>query len=389
MAIPIADLHCDTAIGLAAGRRLDDPGLQVNLPAMADAGIGLQVFACYVPPAIPEGRRFEFASRLLDGLDREMDAFSGDISICRTSQDILDARAAGRFAAVLAVENGDALENDLGNLERLYARGVRLMTLVHSRSNAWVVSSADREPAFDGLTRFGEEVVAAMNKMGMIVDVSHAHDSAVRKVLSLSCGPVVASHSCSRTLCPVPRNISDELAKGIAAGGGLVGVNIYPGFLDAGYRKESERTGDLFERLGREEEKAGADPAAHFALLLSLADQFGKAMERFPVPLDRYLEHIYHLHQRRRRGSCRLRLGLRRHSRPSRRRHGLSRPSDRPGAPRGRRDAPEDPREGLLDEFPPRLRGRLRLSARCHCARAPIDAVPGAVLYRIFVTRRA
>ena len=72
MPIPIADLHCDTAIGLAAGRRLDDPDLQVNLPAMADAGIGLQVFACYVPPAVPEGRRFEFASRLLDGLDREL-----------------------------------------------------------------------------------------------------------------------------------------------------------------------------------------------------------------------------------------------------------------------------------------------------------------------------
>ncbi len=295
MAIPIADLHCDTAIGLAAGRRLDDPGLQVNLPAMAEAGIGLQVFACYIPPAVPEGRRFEFASRILDGLDRELDAFSDDISVCRTSQDILDARLAGRFAAVLAVENGDALENDLGNLERLYARGVRLMTLVHSRSNAWVVSSADREPAFDGLTRFGEEVVAAMNKMGMIVDVSHAHDSAVRKVLSLTCRPIVASHSCSRTLCPVPRNISDELAKGIAAGGGLVGVNIYPGFLDARYRKESERAGDLFERLGREEEKAGADPVAHFALLRELAAQFGRAMEQYRVPLDRYLEHIYHL----------------------------------------------------------------------------------------------
>jgi membrane dipeptidase len=295
LAIPIADLHCDTALGLAAGRRLDDPSLQVNLPAMAEAGVGLQVFACYVPPAVPEGRRFEFASRLLDGLEKEMAAFSQDISVCRTSQDVLDARTAGRFAAILAVENGDVLENDLGNLERLYARGVRLMTLVHARSNAWVVSSADREPAFDGLTRFGEEVVAAMNNLGMIVDVSHAHDSAVRKVLSLSCGPVVASHSCSRTLCPMPRNLSDDLARGIAAGGGLVGVNIYPGFLDARYRKESERAGDLFERLGREEEKAGADPAAYFALLRDLAVQFGRAMERYRVPLDRYLEHVYHL----------------------------------------------------------------------------------------------
>ena len=295
MPIPIADLHCDTAIGLAAGRRLDDPGLQVNLPAMAEAGIGLQVFGCYIPPAVPEGRRFDFASRLLDGLDRELDAFAGHIAVCLSSQDVLDAREDGRIAAVLAVENGDAIENDLGKLERLYARGVRLMTLVHSRSNAWVVSSSDKAPAFDGLTRFGEEVVAAMNKLGMIVDVSHAHDEAVRKVLSLSCRPVVASHSCSRAINPVPRNISDELSKGIAAGGGLVGVNIYPGFLDAGYRKESEKAGDLFERLGREEERAGADPAAHFALLREMAVRFHRAMENTPVPLDRYLEHIYRL----------------------------------------------------------------------------------------------
>ena len=295
MAIPIADLHCDTAIGLAAGRRLDDPSLQVNLPAMAAAGIGLQVFGCYVPPSVPEGRRFDFASRLLDALDREIDAFRGELSVCLSHQDILDARAAGRIAAVLAVENGDAIEGDLGKLERLHGRGVRLMTLVHSRTNAWIASSADREPPFDGLTRFGEEVVAAMNRLGMIVDVSHAHDAAVRKVLSLTCRPVVASHSCAHALCPVPRNLKDDLMKGIASGGGLVGVNIFPGFLDARYRKESEQAGELFERLGREEEKAGADPAAHYAVLSRLAAEFSRAMAGYRVPLDRYLEHVFHM----------------------------------------------------------------------------------------------
>ena len=295
MAIPIADLHCDTAIGLAAGLRLDDPRLQVNLPAMVEAGVGLQVFGCYVPPSLPEGRKLEFALRLLDALDRELDAFGAELAVCRTHQDILDARAAGRIAAVLAVENGDAIEGDLRNLERLHARGVRLMTLVHSRTNAWIVSSTDREPRFDGLTRFGEEVVAAMNKLGMLVDVSHAHDAAVRKVLSLSCRPVVASHSCAHALCPIPRNLKDELIRGIASGGGVVGVNIFPGFLDAGYRKESERAGELFERLGREEERVGADPAAHYEMLSRLGIEFSRAMAAYRVPLDRYLEHILHM----------------------------------------------------------------------------------------------
>jgi membrane dipeptidase len=293
--IPICDLHCDTALGLAAGKSLEDTDLQVNLPAMREAGIGLQVFAAYVPPSLPDNRKFDFARRMLDALDREIGAHSGDISVCRTHQDILDTRAAGRIAAVLAVENGDAIEHNLKNLEALHARGVRLMTLVHSRSNAWIISSADREPAFGGLTRFGEEVVAAMNKLGIIVDVSHAHDRAVEKILEAGCRPVVASHSCAHAVCPVPRNLKDPLLRDIAEGEGLVGVNIYPGFLDAGYAAASNKLGDLFAFLNREEEKAGTDIAKHFDLSRALNARFGSAMGTFHVPLDRYLEHVFHM----------------------------------------------------------------------------------------------
>jgi membrane dipeptidase len=293
--IPISDLHCDTAMGLAAGRTLDDPELQVNLPAMRDAGIGLQVFACYVPPVLPEGRKFDFASKMLDALEKEIDAHGAEVTICRCYQDVLDARSAGRIAAVLAVENGDALEGDLKNLERFHARGVRLLTLVHSRSNRWIISCGDKTPSFDGLTRFGEEVVAAMNKLGMIIDVSHAHDRAVEKVLEQSCRSIVASHSCAHALCPVPRNLKDPLIRRIAAGGGLVGVNIYPGFLDAGYTKVSEKLGELFSKISQEEEKAGPDPAKHFAVFRTTAERFREAMADYRVPLDRYLEHIFHM----------------------------------------------------------------------------------------------
>jgi membrane dipeptidase len=295
-AIPICDLHCDTAMGLAAGKTLDDPGLQVNLPAMREAGIGLQVFACYVPPVLPEGRKFDFASKMLDALEKEIGAHGAEITVCRCTQDILDARSSGRIAAILAVENGDALEGDLKNLERFHARGVRLLTLVHSRSNRWIISCGDKAPSFEGLTRFGEEIVAAMNKLGMIIDVSHAHDRAVEKVLEQSCRPIVASHSCAYTICPVPRNLKDPLIKRIAAGGGLVGVNIYPGFLDAGYTKASEKLGDLFSEISKEEEKAGPDPAKHDAVFRGAAgERFRKAMSAYRVPLDRYLEHLFHM----------------------------------------------------------------------------------------------
>jgi membrane dipeptidase len=293
--IPICDLHCDTAIGFAAGKTLDDPGLQVNLPAMREAGIGLQVFACYVPPVLPENRKFDFASKMLNALEKEIDAHGAEITVCRSSEEALAARASGKIAAVLAVENGDALEGDLKNLDKFHARGVRLLTLVHSRSNRWIISCGDKTPSFEGLTRFGEEVVAAMNKLGMIIDVSHAHDRAVEKVLEQSCQPIVASHSCAHALCPVPRNLRDPLIKGIAAGGGLVGVNIYPGFLDAGYTKASEKLGEMFSEIDKEEEKAGPDPAKHFAVFKATEERFRKAMAAYRIPLDRYLEHLFHM----------------------------------------------------------------------------------------------
>lgn len=293
--IPICDLHCDTAMGFAAGRTLDDPGLQVNLPAMREAGIGLQVFACYVPPVLPENRKFGFASRMLDALEKEIGAHGEEITICRNSEEVLAARASNKIAAVLAVENGDALEGNLISLEKFHARGVRLLTLVHSRSNRWIISCGDKSPSFDGLSRFGEEVVAAMNKLGMIVDVSHAHDRAVEKVLEQSCQPIVASHSCAHALCPVPRNLSDSLIKKIAVGGGLVGINIYPGFLDAEYSEASEKLGEMFSEIEKEEEKAGPDPSKHFAVLKVMEERFRKAMAAHKVPLDRYLEHFFHL----------------------------------------------------------------------------------------------
>jgi membrane dipeptidase len=282
-------------MAIAAGKSLDDPDLQVNLPAMKEAGIGLQVFACYVPPSVPAGRKFDFARRMLDALDREIEAHSGEISSCRTYQDILDARASGRIAAVLAVENGDAIENSLKNLEALHARGVRLLTLVHSKSNDWIISSTEREPVFDGLTRFGEEVVAAMNRLGVIIDVSHAHDRAVDKVLEAGCRPIVASHSCAKALCPVPRNLGDTLIRDIAAGEGLVGVNIFPGFLDAGYAAASNKFGDLFAALNREEEKAGEDISKHYGISRILDERFAAFMSTAKVSLDRYLEHLFHI----------------------------------------------------------------------------------------------
>jgi membrane dipeptidase len=194
------------------------------------------------------------------------------------------------------VENGDAIEEDLRKLQQLHDMGVRLMTLIHTRSNDWMISSQDEKPGFDGLSRFGEEVVEAMNELGMIIDVSHAHDRAVEKVLRKSIAPIVASHSCMYALCPIPRNINDELIRGIAAGGGVVGINFQPAFLDCAYREKAEKKGGgIFAALDRLTGQAGSDAAKLGQAWMRFAKDFRKTMASERVPLEKLLQHIDYL----------------------------------------------------------------------------------------------
>jgi membrane dipeptidase len=292
----ICDLHCDTAQLWQAGLTLEDPLPHVSLPYLLEAGVGLQVFAACVPPSVPKDRRFFFAGQTIDRIKEEIGKFSSRIALCRSSGEVAAAAQAGKIAGLLAVENGDAIEDDLRKLEQLHEMGVRLMTLVHTRSNDWVISSDDKEPHFDGLSRFGEEVVAAMNDLGMIIDVSHVHDRAVERVLECSSRPIVASHSCMHALCPISRNIKDELIRGIAAGGGVVGINFHPAFLDCSYREAVEKRGKAaFARLDRLSERAGADGAELARAWMKFTQQYKRIIGSEKVPLERLLQHVDHL----------------------------------------------------------------------------------------------
>lgn len=294
--IPICDLHCDTATYFLSGTSLADPSLQVNLPAMREAGIGLEVFACYIPPSIPKGQCFPLVTQIIDSLREELKRHSQDIIICLTSEDVKKAREENKIAALIAVENGNAIDGDLENIRRLYDRGVRLMTIIHAKSNEWAISSNDKSPAFAGLSDFGKEVIAAMNDLGMIIDVSHAHDITVEKVLQLSNQPIVASHSCAYALCPADRNLKDDLLAGIAQNGGLIGLNLFPYFLDGNYyRLSQERTGDLFAELNKYEMAAGSDLVKIGQVFIQFTDRFASAMAGQSLKLERYFDHILYV----------------------------------------------------------------------------------------------
>jgi len=294
--LKICDLHCDSAQFWQAGSSLTDTSLHVSLPYLIEAGVRLQVFAAYVPASLPRDRCFSFACQTIARIKEEIDGHPDRIILCRNSREVEAAMDRGQIAAVLAVENGDAIEEDLGKLQQLYEMGVRLMTLIHTRSNDWVISSKDKKPAFPGLSRFGEEVVETMNGLGMIIDVSHAHDRAVERVLERSSAPIVASHSCMYALCAIPRNIKDELIRGIAAGGGVVGLNFMPAFLDRDYLKIAEkRCSAAFAELDRLDEKAGDDPMALGRAWMKFVGDYIRRMAGEKVSLEKLLEHIDYL----------------------------------------------------------------------------------------------
>ncbi len=293
---PICDLHCDTALLWPAGRTLEDTSLHVSLPALRQGNVGLQVFAVYVPATVPQSRRFSFAASAIDHFKEKIERHGGDIVLCRSSGEVESVRKQEKIAALLAVENGDAIENDLKNIEALAGMGVRLMTLIHTRSNDWVISSADKQPAFAGLSEFGAEVVQTMNQLGMIIDVSHAHDRAVERVLELSGKPVVASHSGAYSLCPHSRNLKDVHIRGIAASGGVVGVIFQPPFLDCGYRDLVEQKAKkVIAELDRSTEQAGDDVIKLAEAWLKFSGGYKRAMVSDRIPLETFFQHVDHI----------------------------------------------------------------------------------------------
>ena len=186
----------------------------------------------------PEAWAGKFAERtrsLIASVHAQVAKFPETMALCKTPSEILAARAAGKFAAMIGVEGGHAIENSLEVLREFFASGARYMTLTWANSNDWCRSSGAGANAM-GLTDFGRDVVREMNRLGMLVDVSHVSDAAFRDVLETSAVPVIAPHSSSRAICAAARNLTDEMTLALAAKGGLVMVNFYAAFLSDAWK---------------------------------------------------------------------------------------------------------------------------------------------------------
>lgn len=290
-----ADLHCDTVFEILAGEDLGrgNPAGHVDIPRLRAGEVALQFFAMFLSSHSPPDEAFTRTNQYLDALEAEVARHPDHLALAETAADVEQAVAAGRIAVVRAVENGFAIEERLDRIEALRRRGVRYLTLTHSVNLPWAGSSGEQGP---GLTAFGREVVSAMEDLGILVDVSHVSRTCFWDVVQVARKPFLASHSSAHALCPSARNLDDEQLRAVAGAGGVVGINFFPSFLDAGWMKAAEaRTADLFARFQAIEGDPRNDPAARLVASRVITAEFQDRMADVRIPIDRIADHVLHM----------------------------------------------------------------------------------------------
>lgn len=230
---PVVDLHCDTVGLMQQGADIiSGTRGHVDVPRMRAGGVTLQTFAAFVSPRTRPGQAYATAAAQLDTIEAACRAYPDHLTLVTDAAGAERAEADGRVGVLRAVENGFAIENDLDRLAGLARRGVRILTVVHSANTDWAASCTDTNAPFDGLSSFGEQVIDAMEEMGILVDVSHCSEAAFWKVAKRARKPFIASHSNAWELCNHPRNLKDDQIRAIADSGGVIGMNFCPDFLE-------------------------------------------------------------------------------------------------------------------------------------------------------------
>jgi len=228
----IFDAHCDTANVFLKDSFyfMDKKNNHLNADKVKKGGLKAQIFALWVNPLYPLNKSEEKALLLYDGLEKNIfkKGWGKKVTSIKEMDYALNSK---KLACWIFLEGGHIIENSIEKLKNFYSLGVRGMTLVHTKNTDWADSSGDK-PKWNGINNLGKQIVNKMNEIGMIIDVSHSSDKTVEDVLEISKKPIMASHSCARALCDIPRNLPDNLIKEIAESKGYIGVNFFPGFLD-------------------------------------------------------------------------------------------------------------------------------------------------------------
>ncbi len=207
------------------------PRLHTDIPRLRQGGVGAQFWSAYVSThTMKTGTAVRETLEQIDVIHRMVKAHPDTFAMAYSVDDILRVHKEGKIASLIGIEGGHSIDNSLGVLRMLYALGARYMTLTHTESLDWADSATD-QPKCHGLSPFGEQVVLEMNRLGMLVDISHVSAETMKHVLRVTRAPVIASHSSAYALAPHPRNVPDDVLRLVAKNGGVVMVNFYPGFI--------------------------------------------------------------------------------------------------------------------------------------------------------------
>jgi len=250
----VIDTHVDTTQRLLdddfdLGARHADGS--IDIPRMREGGVGAIFLAIWIRGTVTGPEAVRRALEQIGAVRREAELYPHELTLATTADDIRRARAAGRIAILIGIEGGHMMNGDLETLREYAALGASYLTLTHTRNTDWADASTDR-PLHGGLSEFGKQVIGEMNRLGMMVDVSHASDKAFYDALAASHAPIFASHSSCRVLCGAARNMSDDMIQALAAKDGLIQINFHMGFVSQEFR-DAERAHPEIDRQIEEE----------------------------------------------------------------------------------------------------------------------------------------
>ncbi|AMV36287.1 dipeptidase [Planctomyces sp. SH-PL62] len=255
---------------------------QTDIPRLRKGGLKAQFWSVYIPSEHPNPTKTVVEQ--MDFVNRLVEKHPDDLQLALTADDVEAAVKAGKIASLMGIEGGVAIDDSFAELRAFYRLGARYMTLTHNKTLAWA-DAATGERKHGGLSPFGERIVAEMNRLGMLVDISHVSAETMADVLRVAQAPVIASHSSAFALCPVPRNVPDEILTGLKANGGVVMVNFYSAFLVPDSNKNARAAKDPIRKA--HPDKADRDKA--------LADWYRNEPGAIRGTVATVVDHIDHI----------------------------------------------------------------------------------------------
>jgi len=293
---PVIDGHNDLAWELRKRVRYDfdrldiarpQPEVHTDIPRLRAGGVGAQFWSVYVPSKLHGDQAVRATLEQIDAVHTMVCRYPDAFALATTADEVEQAVSAGRIACLLGAEGGHSIDGSLAVLRMLYALGVRYLTLTHNDNVPWADSATD-QPRAGGLSRFGEEVVREMNRLGMLVDLSHVAPATMRAALRVTAAPVIFSHSSARALCDVPRNVPDEILGALAGNGGVCMVTFVPPFV-------SPRCAAWSAEAKEHLTGTGLDPEDDAAAVLLAA--WERDHPRPPVTVAQVADHVEHVRE--------------------------------------------------------------------------------------------